>query len=404
VTGAAAAEQAARTSYGRLLALLAWQWRDVAAAEDALAEAFAQALSRWPADGVPDAPDGWLLTVARRELLQAARRRRVAQDPAVLALFDGDEAAAPPADVPDQRLKLLFVCAHPALAPDVHAPLMLQTVLGLDAARIAQAFLVSPAAMAQRLVRAKSKIRAAGLRFEEPEARELPQRLDAVLEGIYGAYAIGSNTALSDPADGAAPTGLAGESLFLARLVTALQPACAEGWGLLALMLFCEARRGAQFGADGAFVPLSAQDPAQWDGQLLVEAERCLWQAAALRQPGPYQLEAAIQSAHAQRARGHAVPWQAVVALYTTLLAEHPSTGARLGYAAALAEAGDPFAGLASLTALDEPAVRSHQPYWVTKAHLHRRCGQGAQARAALERAIGLTEDPRVRAHLEAQR
>jgi RNA polymerase sigma-70 factor (ECF subfamily) len=302
-----AAEQAAREAYGRLVALLAWQWRDLAAAEDALAEAFAAALTHWPTRGVPQSPEAWLLAVARRELLQRARHARVENDPAMQALLAvGEDTPAEPPAFPDARLKLMFVCAHPSLPAAMHAPLMLQAVLGLQAAPIADAFLVTPSAMAQRLVRAKARIKSEGLRFEEPEPEELPERLAPVLEGIYAAYTIGSSTA--GPLAGDEGAQLRPEALFLARLVIALQPDSAEARGLLALVLFCEARRPAQFDAQGRFVPLLDQDPARWDSALIREAEDSLWQAARLRQPGAFQLEAAIHSAHCQRAATGSVP------------------------------------------------------------------------------------------------
>lgn len=393
---AQAAERVARDSYGRLVALLAWQWRDLAAAEDALSDAFAAALRTWPVQGVPASPEAWLMAAARRRLLHGARHGRLTQDPAVTALFEPDGVALSPEAVPDARLRLMFVCAHPALAEPVRAPLMLQAVLGLDAQTIASAFLVSPAAMAQRLVRAKARIREAGLRFDPPEAGELPERLAAVLDAIYGAYTLGRHGPDSPAGD------LREEAVFLARLVTALQPDQAEAWGLLALLLHVEARRGAQFDREGRFVPLAGQDPAVWDATVIGQAEDALWTAARLRQPGPFQLEAAIQSTHAQRRVTGSTPWAGIAQLYGVLVTHHASLGARVGQAVAQAEAGDPGAGLATLDALPAGAVQAYAAYWVARAHVLKLAGGQATADRdkALQRAIGLTEDPRLRAYL----
>ena len=393
----AAAELAARVSYGRLLAYLAAQSRDLTAAEDALGEAFVAALETWPRAGVPDKPEAWLLAVARRRLIDGARHARV-EDVAAAALRivvdRAEQEASSKALFPDERLKLLFVCAHPAIDPAARTPLMLQTVLGLDAARIASAFLVAPAAMGQRLVRVKAKIRDAGIRFEIPEPRELPSRLEAVLQAIYAAY----GSAWEDVA-GADPRrqGLAEEAIWLGRLVTRLLPDEPEGQGLLALMLHCEARRGARRDAEGRYVPLTRQDVALWSQPLTEEAEEILAAASTAMKPGRFQLEAAIQSVHAQRAVTGHTDWEAIALLYEGLIRLAPTIGARVGSAAALAEAKGDDAGLAALEAIPPDAVTTYQPYWALSAHLLKRLGRPAKAREAYARAVGLSEDPAVR-------
>lgn len=396
----AAAERAARHHYGRLLAWLAWQWRDIAGAEDALGEAFARALARWPADGVPDAPQAWLLAVARRELLMAARRQRLADDPTLRVLFPNEDDATPDAQaVPDERLRLMFVCAHPAIDAGVRSALMLQVVLGLDAARIASAFLVKPEAMGKRLSRAKTKIRETGIRFEEPEARELHERVAAVLEAVYGAY-----TLHWGDVDDAARGQLAEEALYLAELVAAHLPSQPEALGLAALLGLCEARRPASRDAAGAFVVLDEQDPARWNAVLERRAEDALARAAALASPGPYQLEACIQAAHMHGRRVGRVPWEAIVTLYAALLALAPSVGAHIGHAAATARStGDPAVGLALLDALDAVQVAQHQPWWAARAHLLAAAGRRADAVEAYGRALALTAQPAVREWLAAR-
>ncbi|RUX88430.1 RNA polymerase subunit sigma-70, partial [Mesorhizobium sp. M2A.F.Ca.ET.040.01.1.1] len=242
----AAAEAAARSSYGKLVAWLAARTRDVAGAEDALADAFAAALERWPRTGVPAQPEAWLLAVARRRDVDAVRRR-----------LTGEAARMSGEELPDDRLRLMFACAHPAIEASVRAPLILQTILGFDAATIASAFLVSPATMGQRLVRAKARIRETGIPFRVPEKAELGERLGAVLEAIYATFAEG----WSDPTGtDSRRRNLAGEGIWLGRLVASLMPDEPEALGLLALMLFAEARRSARRGPDGDFVPLAEQD------------------------------------------------------------------------------------------------------------------------------------------------
>lgn len=391
-----AAEQAARHAYGRLVAWLAWQWRDIAAAEDALGEAFASALEHWPRDGVPASPEGWLLTAAKRELLMAARRRRLADDPTLTVLWPGDDTAAPePETLPDDRLRLLFVCAHPAIDASMRSALMLQTVLGIDAARIGSAFLVAPATMAKRLVRVKAKIKANGIRFEPPGPDEMPERLQAVLEAIYAAYTLDWN---GD--DTTAP--LADEALFLAELVAAQRPGEAEALGLLALLWLCEARRPARLDAAGEFVPLDQQDTSRWDHDAIARADRLLARAAALHQVGPLQLEAALQAAHCARAVTGNTPWPAIVHLYERLLDLAPTVGARVGHAVASAMAtGEPADGLALLQAIDPARVASYQPWWAAQAHLSALAGARDAARAGYTRALGLTSDPPLRRFLQ---
>jgi RNA polymerase sigma-70 factor (ECF subfamily) len=391
---ARAAEQAARTAYGRLVARLAARARDVAAAEDALAEAFQAALRRWPEAGVPESPEAWLLTAARRNLGHAARHRavRTAAEPALEWLARADE----PDEIPDRRLQLMMVCAHPAIAAEAQAPLMLQVVLGLDAARIAACFLVAPAAMAQRLVRAKARIRDAGIPFALPGPADLPARLEAVLEAIYAAFGTGwEDVTGEDPRI----QGLVAEAIWLARLVVALAPDAPEAKGLLALMLHAEARRAARRDAAGRYVPLAAHDTALWDGSMIAEAEALLREAARAATLGRFQLEAAIQSLHVSVRRTGARHGPALVALYDALAALAPSAGVLVARAAALAEAG--FAREA-VSALDTLAgdLAQHQPWWATRAHVLARLGDAAGARAAAERAAGLSRDPAVRAFL----
>src|SRR5262249_49112495 len=257
------ADAVARRSYGKLVAFLAARTQDVAAAEDALSDAFAAALEDWPSKGCPSNPEAWLLTVARRKLIDRARRRHTADAATnqVQLIVEGLAGAVEP-EIPDHRLALMFACAHPAIETAIRAPLMLQAVLGLNAATIASAFLMSPTTMGQRLVRAKNKIRQAGIPFRIPEREELPDRLDTVLDAIYAAFAEG----WTDPGGAdVARRDLGEEALFLGRLVTELLPGEPEALGLLALMLYAEARRPARRTPSGEYVPLAEQDPALWD-------------------------------------------------------------------------------------------------------------------------------------------
>ena len=396
-----AIESVARNSYGRLVAYLAARTGDVAGAEDALADALLAALTAWPRDGLPRSPEAWLLKTARNRLVDRARhtQMRTRTIAALEALSDATPDAPADDALPDERLKLLFVCAHPAIDPLLHTPLMLQTVLGLDAAAIARAFLVQPTAMGQRLVRAKAKIRDAAIAFEIPDARQLPDRVDAVLRAIYAAFGRGWEDAVG--AD-ARSLDLVDEAIWLARVLRERMPDSAEVRGLLALMLYCEARRPARRDVSGRFVPLLEQDPARWRAAMIGEAERELAAAAQLGRPARFQLEAAIQSAYVEGIRAGIVNWQAIALLHEGLVRVAPTIGARVSHAAAVAEANGAKAGLALLDAIDAAAVGDYQPYWATRAHLLREAGREQDARAAYARAIELTEDPAVREHLAA--
>jgi predicted RNA polymerase sigma factor len=392
-------ERIARESYGRLVAYLSVHTHDLASAEDALSNALVSALSHWPQDGVPQNPGAWLLTAARHSLIDAIRHQKVvlASEPTLQLLKEDFPEAALSSEFPDERLKLLFVCAHPAIDPAMHTPLMLQTVLGLDAARIAQAFLIAPMTMGQRLFRAKTKIRSGGIPFEAPQECDLPERLDAVLEAIYAAFGIGW-----DDMAGADQRGrdLAEEAMWLARVLLQLMPGEAEVQGLLALMLHCEARRPARRGPDGRYIPLSEQNPNRWSVPLIEEAERHLSEAFTQGRSGRFQLEAAIQSVHAERARGGQTDWTAIALFYERLIRISPALGTRAGYAAAVAEANGPAAGLALLDSIDLDAVLHYQPYWAVRAHLLHRLGKTREAAEAYDRAIGLAEDPAVKQFL----
>lgn len=392
-----------RESYGRLLALLAAPARDIVAAEDALADAMERALTRWSDDGVPDNPEGWLLVVARNRLRDdwksAARRTSVPFDETDRE-WESEESADADADVgstiPDRRLELMLVCAHPAIAASVRTPLMLQVVLGVDAAAIAAAFAERPAAMAQRLVRAKKRIRNAGIPFAIPERDQLAVRLPAVLEAVYGAYAIDWQLVPGDSTVGSLST----EALRLALVLAEQLPDEPEVLGLAALLCLAEARRPARHAADGCFVPLEAQDTDRWDRALIAHGETLLSRAHARHRPGRFQYEAAIQSAHCSRATNDPVDAETLRKLYCALLRTAPSLGARVALAALDGEVDGPAAGLRALDALTDPAVERFQPAWAARAHLQAAAGRVAEAARSYRRAIDVTSDPGVAEYL----
>jgi len=403
---AAAVDRVFRTERTVVLATLIRQvGGDFQLAEDALQDALAAALTTWRRDGVPDRPGAWITVAARRRAVDRLRRDRSLADRAArlaeLTRLDGQEQPPvtydPVGTVDDDRLRLIFTCCHPALDPSARVALTLRTVGGLTTREIARAFLVAEPTMAQRLVRAKAKIRDAGIPFEVPCPADLPARLGPVLDAVYAAFGTGW-----EDADGVDPRrrGLASEATWLARILVQLAPGEAEARGLLALLLHCEARREARRSTSGAYVPLDEQDTALWSRPMIAEAERALASAAALRSIGRYQLEAAIQSVHAQRAITGRTDWGAVALLYDELVRLSPTLGALVGRAAALSEARDPAAGLAALDAIDARPVVTYQPYWAVRAHLLARLGDSDAARDAFAHAIGLSEDQAVREFL----
>ncbi|PWW06526.1 RNA polymerase sigma-70 factor (ECF subfamily) [Paenibacillus cellulosilyticus] len=393
-------EKTARDAYGRLLSYLAVNWRDLQAVEDAIGDAFLAALETWPKAGVPNKPEAWLVTAARRRLIDRARRTRISESalPTLAAISeDAQRLSSSSAVFPDERLKMMFLCTHPTIDAVMRTPLMLQTVLGIDAARIASAFIIKPSTMSQRLTRAKAKIRAERLTFEMPDAEEIPDRLDPVLEAIYAAYGSGWDEA--DTAD-SPRKGLAEEAIYLGKLLLPFAPREPEVYGLLALMLHCEARREARHDGEGNYIPLSEQDCTRWDQRLIMEAEQYLHTASQAGRIGRFQLMAAIQSVHAQRLWTGRTEWVPIAQLYEGLVRNYPTLGALVGRAAAVAEAYGPEHGIALLEAIPSEEVVNYQPYWALAGHLYKQVERIEDALSAYSRAIGLSTDRSVRQFL----
>ncbi len=389
------AAMVARDSRARLLAILAAQSRDLAASEDALSDAFAQALRLWPLRGVPDRPEAWLLTVARRAVGAAGARNATARraQPALWQL--ADEAQSRPDDPwPDRRLGLFLACTHPAVDPGARVALMLQVVLGLTADRIAPAFLLTPAALGQRLARAKARLRAQGVAFVMPEPADLARGLPDVLEAIHAAAALGWEAV---PGSDPARSDLSDEALHLARTMAALVPEATEARALVALILYVRSRAAAR---TGGYVPLAEQDVTRWDRAAIAEADGVMMRLGGAGVPGRFQLEAAIQSVHAERARTGVTNWAALETLHAALARVAPTHGAAVAAAAVLLERQGPAA---CLVALDGMNLSGFQPAAALRAEALRRAGDPVASRAALQLATGLAEDPALKAWLSAR-
>lgn len=384
----------------RVVAALAARLRDLDQAEDAFSDACAAALSTW-GDEPPSDPAAWLWRVASRKALDARRRAavraRLAPDPPEPDPSPEEQALAADPAIPDERLRLIFVCCHPALAPDARAVLTLKVVCGLSTARLARAFLTQETTVQQRIVRAKRKIRDAAVPFEVPGPKAWAERLEAVLATLEIAYAQAyEDAALAD--DGAP---FAAEVLRLSGLLTDLVPHEPEVLGLAALVRFAEARRPARIDPAGAMVPLTEQEPALWDRALIAQGALLLGRAADLGRTGPRQLLAAIHGAHLSRRPGAAPPWTQIATLYDALVLLRPDPVTAVNRAVALGEAKGPAAGLAALEAVDGDRLGAWLPYHAARASLLAAAGRSPEAAGCVRRALSLHPAPAERAWLE---
>lgn len=403
-----AIERAYREEWTALLAALAGQvGGDVGLAEDAVAEAFAAAVTEWPARGVPARPGAWLTTVARRRAIDRLRReatRSAALDRLETLMRDDDTSEPEPLDrsgVDDDRLRLLFTCCHPALALEARVALTLRVVGGLEVAEVARGFLTTESTMYQRLVRAKRKIKAARIPYRVPAAAELPDRVSGVLHVIHLVYNEGH---VASSGDELLRVDLCHEAIRLCRLVVELLPDASEARGLLACLLLTDARRPARTDVHGRPVALEDQDRGRWDQALIAEGTAVLERALGAGSPGPFQVQAAIAALHAEAPHWDATDWPQIAALYGELAAMTSSPVVTINHAAALAMADGPHVGLALLAGLDvDERLERYQPLHATRAELLARAGDADGAALAYRRAIELTGNAAEREALEAR-